>query len=50
MNPLNTELNHIRHFLALVEARHIVQVSRVRVKQLVGQNSASFFNYNPTEL
>ena len=30
-NPLNTELNPIRHFLALVGARHIVHVSRVRV-------------------
>ena len=31
-NPLNTELNPIRHLLALVGARHIVHVSRVRVK------------------
>ena len=30
-NPLNAELNPIRHLLALV-ARHIVHVSRMRVK------------------
>ena len=32
-NPLHAELNPIRHLLALVGARHIVHVSRVRVKQ-----------------
>ena len=32
-NPLNAELNLIRHLLALVGARHIVRVSRLRVKQ-----------------
>ena len=31
-NPLNAELNPIRHLLALVRARHIVHVSRIRVK------------------
>jgi hypothetical protein len=31
LNPLNAELNPIRHFLALVGARHIVHVSRIRV-------------------
>ena len=31
-NPLNTELNPIRHLLALVGARHIVHVSGIRVK------------------
>ena len=31
-NPLNAELNPIRHLLALVGARHIVHVSGVRVK------------------
>ena len=31
-NPLNAELNPIRHFLSLVGARHIVHVSRIRVK------------------
>ena len=29
--PLNAELNPIRHLLALVGARHIVHVSRIRV-------------------
>ena len=32
MNPLNAELNPIRHLLALVEARHFVHVSSIRVK------------------
>ena len=31
-NPLNAELNPIRHLLALVGARHTVHVSRIRVK------------------
>ena len=31
-NPLNVELNPIRHLQALVGARHIVHVSRIRVK------------------
>ena len=33
VNPLNAELNPFRHLLALVGARHIVQVSRIRVKK-----------------
>ena len=32
INLLNAELNPIRHLLALVGARHIVHVSRIRVK------------------
>ena len=31
LNPSNAELNPIRHLLALVWARHIVHVSRIRV-------------------
>jgi hypothetical protein len=31
INPLNAELNPIRHLLALVGARHFVHVSRIRV-------------------
>ena len=34
INPLNAELNPIRHLLALVGARHIVHVSVVRVKYI----------------
>ena len=34
INPLNAELNPIRHLLALVGAHHIVHVSRVRVKHV----------------
>ena len=32
ISPLNAELNTIRHLLALVGARHIVHVSRIRAK------------------
>jgi hypothetical protein len=35
-NPLNVELNPISHFLALLEAHHILHVSRIRV------NNSSF--------
>ena len=35
INPLNVELNPIRHLLALVGARHIVHFSRVRVNTFV---------------
>jgi len=31
-NPLNAKLNPICHLLALLEAHHILHVSRVRVK------------------
>jgi len=31
INPLNTELNPICHLLALLEAHHILHVSRIRV-------------------
>jgi hypothetical protein len=33
INPLNAELNPIRHLLVLVGAGHIVHVSRIRVKR-----------------
>jgi hypothetical protein len=32
INPLNAELNPIGHLLALLEAHHILHVSRIRVK------------------
>ena len=32
LNPINTELNSICHLLALLEAHHIIHVSRTRVK------------------
>ena len=35
---LNAKLNLIRHLLALVGAHHILHVSRVWVKQLVGHD------------
>ena len=31
INPLNAELNPIRHLLALLGAHHILHVSRIRV-------------------
>jgi hypothetical protein len=34
INPLNAELNPIRHLIALVGARHIVHVSSIRVNPL----------------
>jgi hypothetical protein len=35
LNPLNAELNPICHLLALLGARHILHVSRIRVKYLL---------------
>ena len=35
INPLNAELNPIRHLLAMVGARHVVHVSRMRVKAML---------------
>jgi len=32
LNPLNAKLNPICHLLALLEAHHILHVSRIRVK------------------
>jgi hypothetical protein len=32
INPLNTQLNPICHLLALLGVRHILHVSRIRVK------------------
>ena len=34
LTPKNSELNPICHMLALVEAHHILHVSRIRVKVL----------------
>jgi hypothetical protein len=34
-NPLNAELNPICHLLALLGARHILHVSRIRVNTVV---------------
>ena len=35
-NPLNAKLNPICHLLALLEAHHILHVSRIRVKMHCG--------------
>jgi hypothetical protein len=34
LNPLNAELNPIRHLLALSGAHHVVDVTRIRVNPL----------------
>ena len=39
INPLNVELNAIRHLLALVGARYFVHVSRIRVNNSPAQRS-----------
>jgi hypothetical protein len=35
INPLNAELNPIRHLLAMAGANHFVDVSRIRVNMIV---------------
>ena len=48
INTLNAELNPIRHLLALVGARHVVHVSRIRVMNfsiflpVVGRSEGTF--------
>jgi hypothetical protein len=39
-NPLNAELNPICHLLALLGAHLILHVSRIRVKELKGKETA----------
>ena len=39
VNPLNAELNPIRHLLALLGAHHILHVNRIRVKGIVKNRS-----------
>jgi len=34
INPLNAELNPICHMLALLEAHHILHISRLKVKSV----------------
>jgi hypothetical protein len=34
-NPLNTKLNHICHFLALIGAHHILHINRIKFKCVV---------------
>jgi hypothetical protein len=47
INPLNAELNPIRHLLALVGARHLVHVSRIRVNDvaLLVNGTRQFFSF-----
>ena len=37
VNPLNADLNPIRHLLALLGAHHILHVSRIRVNKLLSK-------------
>ena len=48
INPLNSELNLICHLLVLLEAHHILHVSRLRVKtkhdlRITSEHVASIF-------
>jgi len=42
LNPLQAELNPICHLLALLGARHILHISRIRVKVDCGMNETSW--------
>ena len=46
VNPLNVELNPIRHLLAFVGAHHIVHVSRVRVKDTANGKICEWVHYS----
>jgi hypothetical protein len=42
VNPLNPELNPLCYLLALLEARHFLHVSRIRVKSLTLRQLMSY--------
>jgi len=42
INPLNAKLNTIYHLLTLLGARHILHISRIRVKSYVGEDVSLF--------
>ena len=44
INPLNAELNPIRHLLALVGARHFVHVSGIRVNKVRAMKDVKFLD------
>jgi len=44
LNPLNAELNPICHLLALLGARHILHVSRIRVKVEIYLRKVNYMN------
>ena len=46
INLLNTELNPICHFLASLGARHILHISRIRVKELQRNSHCQTLNHN----
>jgi len=43
-NPLNAELNPIRHLLALLESHFILHISRIRVKYNYVKGSFCIFS------
>ena len=52
INPLNAELNPIRHLLALVGVRHFVHGSRIRVNvlqtcRLIGYSALNYGGSSP---
>jgi hypothetical protein len=50
INPLNAELNPICHLLALVGARPIFHVSRIRVKRQINTKYNIYFTSEYTPL
>jgi len=46
-NPLNAELNPICHLLALLEAHHILHISRIRVNRF---KKTPFYNLTPSKI
>jgi hypothetical protein len=48
VNPLNAELNPICHLLELLGAHHILRVSKIRVNETLGQNSACTNSTQPS--
>jgi hypothetical protein len=42
INPLNAELNPLCHLLTLLQAHHILHISRIRVKARIAMAKAAF--------
>jgi hypothetical protein len=45
-NSLNAELNPICHLLALLEAHHILHVSRIRVKAQQAEHVGDYYGHH----
>jgi len=50
LNPLSAELNPICHLLALLQAHHILHVSRIRVKHANFPSHVSVYIVRLTKL